>query len=62
MEKQSIRLRMPNTRLQMANAEFLGWGALPGSGGMVSFIGLIGFGWFGNALSDHYNDRPTEFQ
>src|SRR5579859_2635239 len=42
MEKQ-VRLRMPNTRLQIASAEFFGWGALPGSGGMVSFIDSIGF-------------------
>jgi hypothetical protein len=52
---------MPNTRLQIASAEFLGGGALPGSGGMILFIGLIGFGWFGFALPDHYNDPLRNF-
>src|SRR5690349_19827629 len=60
IEKQ-VRLRMPNTRLQIASAEFFGWGALPGSGGMVSFIDLIGLCWFGNAWPDHYTDPRRNF-
>jgi hypothetical protein len=43
MEKQ-VRLKMPNTRLQIASVEFLGCGTLPMVGGVVSFIGLGCFG------------------